>query len=44
MEITVKNPLDGSDVTVDLDIQVTVIVNSDGVKTLSVFANGRKEV
>jgi hypothetical protein len=44
MEITVKNPIDGTDVTVDLDIQVNVMVSSNGTKTLSVFANARKEV
>jgi hypothetical protein len=44
MLVTVKNPLDDSDVEVELSIGVTFSINQEGVKILLVSASGVKEL
>jgi hypothetical protein len=40
MIITVKNPIDNSDVEVELQVTTNLITNPDGSQDLSVGANG----
>jgi hypothetical protein len=44
MLVTVKNPIDNSDVEVELTIQINVLVTETGEKTLNVSAYGNKAI
>lgn len=44
MILTITNPFDNQELEVELDVNVTGLINSDGTKTVSVQATGFKVV
>lgn len=44
MILTITNPFDGQEIQVELSVNVSGVIDSNGVKTVSVQATGFKEV